>query len=277
MTAAPTANGRHWQAAGQRGVTYLVVLFLVALVGLGLAALGNFWSAEAQRQRERELLFIGEQFGAALWRYYDASPGAKVYPQRLEELLDDRRQQAVRRHLRQIFIDPLTGKRDWVVETSAGQIVAVHSRSSGVPLTRHGFARGWEGLADAGTHSEWVFRARQPALEAGGILPLAPAPVDTPTTAKASASSSNARSSPEAENSANSSDSSDNNTSSNTSKEPTACDTQRTADYATCQAGAAADPTGANASRRQQCMVSAALRYGDCLHSGNSSRTLLVP
>ena len=108
MTARPTATGR---AGGgntpdrrrQRGLTYLIVLFLVALVGMGLAALGSVWVTDSQRERERELLFIGEQFGVALQRYYDASPGTKEYPRRLEDLLEDRRFQVPRRHLRQIF------------------------------------------------------------------------------------------------------------------------------------------------------------------------------
>src|ERR1035437_4568653 len=112
MTARPTATGR---AGGgntpdrrrQRGLTYLIVLFLVALVGMGLAALGSVWVTDSQRERERELLFIGEQFGVALQRYYDASPGTKEYPRRLEDLLEDRRFQVPRRHLRQIFPDPL--------------------------------------------------------------------------------------------------------------------------------------------------------------------------
>lgn len=106
---------------------------------MGLAALGTVWQTEMQREREHELLFIGEQFGLALWRYYEASPDAKAYPRRLEDLLEDRRHAVPRRHLRQIFVDPLTGRRDWVVIMSGGQITAVRSRSQGEPIVRAGF------------------------------------------------------------------------------------------------------------------------------------------
>ena len=163
VTAPPTATGKG-QGAGpaghrsQRGITYLIVLFLIALVGMGLAFLGTFWDTELKRGRERELLFIGEQFGVALKRYYDASPGVKEYPRRLEDLLDDRRHQTVRRHLRQIFADPLTGKRDWVLVMNGEQITAIHSRSKGVPFVHTGFPPDWvDQFSGASTYADWLF------------------------------------------------------------------------------------------------------------------------
>lgn len=177
MTAPPTATGngiRH----GQRGVTYLIVLFLVALVGMGLAALGTVWQTEVQRDRERELLFIGEQFGVALKRFYDASPGVKEYPHRLEDLLEDRRHQVSRRHLRQIFPDPLTGKRDWVVIMVGGQVTAVRSRSEGVPIVHTGFPEDWKQFTEAHTHAEWIFT---PLAPRPGTLQASVAPPNVPT------------------------------------------------------------------------------------------------
>ena len=164
MTVPHTVTGKRVQRGqrGQRGVTYLIVLFLVALVGLGLAALGTVWQTEMQRERERELLFIGEQFANALWRYHDASPGAKELPRRLEDLLEDRRHQVPRRHLRQIFVDPLTGQRDWVLIIVGGKITALRSRSEGVPIVQAGFPPGWEEFAGAKTHAEWLFRPLAP-------------------------------------------------------------------------------------------------------------------
>lgn len=166
MTEQRTAIGRCRLASrrSQCGVTYLVVLFLVALVGMGLAALGTVWTTDAQREKERELLFIGEQFGVALQRYYEASPAIKTYPRRLEDLLEDRRHPAPRRYLRQIFVDPLTGQRDWVVVMAGDQIVAVHSRSQAVPIVRHGFPPEWETYANAHAHAEWIFSPLIPRL-----------------------------------------------------------------------------------------------------------------
>lgn len=175
MTAAPTVTGKGIRRGrrGQRGVTYLIVLFLVALVGMGLAALGTVWQTEMQRERERELLFIGEQFANALWRYYDSSPEPKTYPRRLEDLLEDRRHQVPRRHLRQIFVDPMTGRRDWVLIVVGGQITAVRSRSTATTIVHAGFPPGWEELAGAKTHAEWLFTPLAP--RAGTTAPAATA------------------------------------------------------------------------------------------------------
>jgi len=166
VTERRTATGRCslMGSRGQRGVTYLVVLFLVALVGMGLAALGTVWSTDVQREKERELLFIGEQFGVALQRYYEASPATKTYPRRLEDLLEDRRHLVPRRYLRQIFVDPLTGHRDWVVVTAGDQIVAVHSRSQAMPIVHNGFPPEWEAFANAHAHAEWIFSPLNPRI-----------------------------------------------------------------------------------------------------------------
>lgn len=182
VTGRPLRSGRAGWAGPhrQRGITYLITLFLVALVGMGLAALGTVWETEAKRERERDLLFIGQQFSTALWRYYEASPGIKEYPRRLEDLLEDRRQQTVQRHLRQIFVDPVTAERDWGVEVVAGRIVAVHSRSTAEPLLRAGFPSGLEDLAGAKTYSAWIFRSQKPVAGPGRIESLAIAVVSAP-------------------------------------------------------------------------------------------------
>ena len=97
----------------QRGFTYLGVLVIVALMGFGLAAFGELYSHAAQREKERELLFVGDQFRNAIASYYNKSPGAKVYPRKLEDLLEDTRFPMPQHHLRRVYNDPMTGKADW--------------------------------------------------------------------------------------------------------------------------------------------------------------------
>jgi type II secretory pathway pseudopilin PulG len=69
-----------------KGFTYLGLLIAVALMGIGLALIGDVWSTTVKRERERELLFVGAQFRQAIRRYYDGSPGVKQYPRKLEDL-----------------------------------------------------------------------------------------------------------------------------------------------------------------------------------------------
>ena len=60
----------------QRGFTYLAVLFIVATITAGLALIGEMWETAAKREKEAELLFIGDQYRKANGRYYESTPGA---------------------------------------------------------------------------------------------------------------------------------------------------------------------------------------------------------
>lgn len=123
----------------QRGYSYLAVLFLVALTAAGLAALGQAWSTMAQREKERELEFRGGEIARAMRSYFLATPKPPgQYPASLDELLEDRRGPAVRRHLRRLYADPFTGLADWELlpePGQAGRYSGLHSRST-QPLLR---------------------------------------------------------------------------------------------------------------------------------------------
>jgi type II secretory pathway pseudopilin PulG len=147
------------QNDAQGGFGYLMALFAIAALGLLAAVAGQVWHTTAQRIRESELLFIGQQYRQAFESYHAYKMGGvQQYPKRLEDLLNDNRSQTVLRHLRHIYPDPMTGKVDWVLVTAGDRIVGLHSRSDA-----KSFKRNFEG-ADAqlnGTerYTEWVFRA----------------------------------------------------------------------------------------------------------------------
>jgi type II secretory pathway pseudopilin PulG len=117
----------------QRGFTYLLVLFFVAISAAALAALGQAWQNTAERERERELDFRGSEIARAIASYRRATAGLAQSPRSLDDLLEDRRGPVLRHHLRQLYADPFTGKADWVLEPDSGdprRFVAVHSRSN---------------------------------------------------------------------------------------------------------------------------------------------------
>ena len=126
------------------GFTYLLLMLGLALGAAALAALGSVWLTQAQREREAELLFRGQQIRDALQRFERATPtGSHRLPATLDELLvDTRRSQPAYppiHHLRQRYADPFTGRPDWVLLRGAGGgIVGVHSRSRQPALRRHG-------------------------------------------------------------------------------------------------------------------------------------------
>ena len=151
-----------WRARafhGARGFTYLGVMLLVTLMGIALAATGQVWHTLQQREREQELLFVGHQFRLALKRYADHTPAkSRRSPLRLEELLLDPRHPGIRRHLRTIYADPVTGKAEWGLITGpGGEIYGVHSLSDGEPLKKHRFELADDNFEDSMKYSDWVF------------------------------------------------------------------------------------------------------------------------
>jgi hypothetical protein len=113
----------------QRGLTYLAVLFFVAISGAMLAAVGIIWSHERQREKNIELAWIGLQFQNAIALYHERSPGlSRRHPENLEDLLQDRRHLTVQRYLRRIYRDPLTGEAKWgLVIATEGGIAGIYS------------------------------------------------------------------------------------------------------------------------------------------------------
>jgi type II secretory pathway pseudopilin PulG len=164
------AGERAFPVVHQHGYTYVAVLLWVALVGIGLSITGEMWHTAAKREREQELLFIGHEFRRALHAYYEASPGVKRYPTKLAALLRDERTPAVRRYLRRIYVDPMTGKAEWgLVRQPDGGIVAVHSLSTARPLRTANFTGEDEALAGKRRYADWLFRANGAAPMPGAM------------------------------------------------------------------------------------------------------------
>lgn len=163
------------------GFTYIGLLIFIALMGIGLALAGQVWHTATQREKEKELLFVGDQFRTAITRYYEGSPGGvKKFPASLEDLLDDRRYPATKRHLRKIYRDPMTGEAGWgMVESPTGGIMGVYSLSKSEPRKIAGFRVRDEAFTDAVSYADWKFGYTATAVvesEAGA----APAPGATP-------------------------------------------------------------------------------------------------
>lgn len=121
---------------GQRGFTYVMMVVAIAIAGVLLAATGQAYSEQQRRAREQELLRIGAALVRAIESYYESSPGTeKMFPPRLEDLLQDNRFAGTKRHLRRLYSDPMTGKAEWgLVKSASGGIAGVHSFSERQPL-----------------------------------------------------------------------------------------------------------------------------------------------
>ena len=149
------------------GFTYIGVLMLVAISGIGLSGVGIVWHQDAQREREKELLFMGEQFRKAIGSYYENSPVAnKQYPDKLEDLILDNRFPVIKRHLRKLYADPMNPSKDWGLEKQQGRIVGVYSESKLKPIKKSGFQLQYEAFSTAEEYKDWKF------IYTAGSLPV---------------------------------------------------------------------------------------------------------
>jgi type II secretory pathway pseudopilin PulG len=147
----------------QRGFTYVGLLIGIAIIGAGLASVGQVWHTTLKHEREKELLFIGNQFRQAINYYFKAN---NRYPGRLEDLVLDDRSPAVRRHLRKLYVDPMTGLAEWGVVKSDNVVVGVYSLSEDEPLKKSVFAARDADFENKNKYSEWIFMAKLPAAAA---------------------------------------------------------------------------------------------------------------
>jgi type II secretory pathway pseudopilin PulG len=143
----------------QKGFTYLALLIAVAIGGAVLATIGELTSHAQQREKEADLLFVGHAYRQAIGAYYERAPGgAKRYPQKLEDMLEDKRHPMAQRYLRKLYADPITGKAEWgLMEAPGGGIMGVYSLSEARPVKSGGFSKPDESFIDAMKYADWKF------------------------------------------------------------------------------------------------------------------------
>lgn len=269
----------------QRGFVYLWAMFAVTVAGLVLAGTGQTWQVKAQREKELELLFIGEEFREAIMSYHGggqggtqggqggtqggqggtlggtqsaaqggargggqgsaqsgtqggtqggaqsgvqgaargATPGGTgKYPDSLEQLLEDKRSGVTIRHLRKIYLDPMTKTDDWGLvaepppEDGSGAtrsnisngIIGVYSLSNKKPMKKENFPEHFAKFSEAETYQDWQFvfeqdgggnqTQQQNQQNPAGSQPSSSSPFASPSTPQSGPGSSSPFASPSA-------------------------------------------------------------------------------
>ena len=170
------------QLHDQKGSALLVVLVMIVIVGLSAGIAGTSWRTIVQRADEAELFWRGDQYRQAIKSYYEYGAGGSrkltgQYPAKLEDLIKDPRSLARKKHMRQLYADPLTGG-DWVlIKDKAGRITGVRSSSDLEPFKQDGFSLEYENFAGATSYTAWEFNY-QPQIKAptSGVQPGRVAP-----------------------------------------------------------------------------------------------------
>lgn len=138
-------------------MTYFWFLLLVVVMALGIGKLLDVQSSVARRIKEDELIRVGQLYREAIRQYYLSSPnGAYQYPERLEDLLRDPRHVVVRRYLRRLYQDPITGQPFLTVPSKTGGIGGVYSASLSKPFKKHPTNVVLE-IAHPQHYSDWLF------------------------------------------------------------------------------------------------------------------------
>ena len=73
-------------------------------------------------------------------------------------MLRDNRQPGIQRHLRKIYVDPLTGKNEWgLVEVRGYGITGVYSLYDKQPIKKANFPKAYKSFEGAKTYADWKF------------------------------------------------------------------------------------------------------------------------
>ncbi|HEX8612590.1 MAG TPA: type II secretion system protein [Telluria sp.] len=181
---------RHPRRLRADGFTYLGLIILVTVIGLVGAASLKVGSLMQRAAAEEELLAIGAAFSDALRSYAAATPpGQPQQPPTLQELLKDPRFPGTRRHLRKIFVDPITGKAEWGVMYVGDKqgVLGVYSLSDAPPLKIGNFDARFLNMENKTKLSEWKFTLstltmapQEPVTLPGQNQPGQPAPLFPP-------------------------------------------------------------------------------------------------
>lgn len=140
----------------ERGVGMLWALMCVALISIYLMKVGEMWGTNITRANEDELLRRGDAIRAAIDSYVRAESNG-AFPRSFDDLLHDPRVSYPRRHLRAVYVDPIT-HGDWKLVTGPnGELYGVYSDAEGVPLKRDGFSDADVSFSLQTSYQEWKF------------------------------------------------------------------------------------------------------------------------
>ena len=121
--------------SSQAGFILTGLLVRIFVAGLVLAEADAKWGDTQKREREQELLKVGDTISKAIADYYNQTPGVvKQYPPNLEALLKDDRLPVPKRYFRRIYMDSTTQKPGWgILEEPSGGVLGIYSLSATKP------------------------------------------------------------------------------------------------------------------------------------------------
>lgn len=163
----------------ERGVTYLMLMFAIVLIGIATTAAAKQWKTTVQREREIDLLAKGIEIQNALALYSATKKAGRVmpeevYPQTLADLT-----RLPKPFLRKVYRDPM-GHGEWeYLRAPTGGIMGVRSTSLAKPFRQRNFPLSVRHFEGRPTYHDWIFQypspSSAPIVPQGAVpLPIAP-------------------------------------------------------------------------------------------------------
>ena len=121
----------------RKGITFMLAMATVVILGILLGVTGQSWRIIMKREKEKELLFRGNQIKEAIESYRGQGKANTVLPLYDLKVLLTKDPNNKRRSLRRLYTDPMTVKGEWRLisgTTNKGEIIGVASTSQEAPL-----------------------------------------------------------------------------------------------------------------------------------------------
>jgi len=150
-----------------RGLVLLALLIMLVLVGVGALGAAEVWSTTLKRERETELLFVGEQYRRAIQSYWKMSPGRRAYPPSIDVLLTDNRFPNPVHHLRRVYRDPMTESGEFEPILQSNALMGIHSVSTDAPIKQANFAAPYKQFEKAESYAQWLRLSAAGRADAG--------------------------------------------------------------------------------------------------------------
>ena len=166
----PSFRIPHSAFRNSRGFTYIALLAAIVIIGITLGSAAKSWQNVAQREKEEELLFRGNQYRRAIENYYNYQ-GRHRFPNSIEDLLLDSRSPVGKRHLRHRYKDPITGEDFELIRDlfHGNTIKGVYSKSEKTPIRQAGFPEELKDFEGKTRYNEWQFIKEPAALTPAGL------------------------------------------------------------------------------------------------------------
>jgi hypothetical protein len=159
----------------ERGVTYLMLMFAIVLIGIATTAAATQWKTTVQRELEIDLLAKGIEIQNALALYSATKKAGRVmpgevYPQTLADLT-----RLPKPFLRKVYLDPIEhGEWEYLLAPTGG-IMGVRSKSRAKPFRQRNFPLAVRHFEGRTTYRDWIFQHPNPSsapIVPQGAVPL---------------------------------------------------------------------------------------------------------